>query len=151
MDVGVVPDWLVAKLRVRASSDKPLFVGVGRRADVDRYLAGVAQSTVEDVSFGPFDVEYSTHAGSAIPVRPATQSFWAASNVGTGERTVSWKLRHGSWRVVVMNADGSAGVATEAKVGASLHGALVVVIVALAFGIALAAGAFALVSRGRPR
>jgi hypothetical protein len=147
MDVGVMPDWLVAKLRIRATSDKPLFVGVGRRADVDRYLAGVAQSTVEDVSFGPFAVDYSTHRGSAVPARPATQSFWVASSTGTGEQTVSWKVRKGSWRVVVMNADGSPRVATDAKVGATLHGALVVVIVALALGLALAVGAFALVRR----
>jgi hypothetical protein len=147
MDVGVVPDWLVAKLRIRATSDKPLFVGVGRRTDVDAYLAGVARSTVEDVSFGPFAVEYSAHQGSTIPARPATQTFWTASSSGAGERTVSWKVRKGSWRVVVMNADGSAGVAADAKVGATLHGALVVVIAALALGLALAAGAFALVRR----
>src|SRR5712691_3536423 len=30
MHVGAFPDWLVARLRVRASSDKPLFVGIGR-------------------------------------------------------------------------------------------------------------------------
>jgi hypothetical protein len=147
MDVGVVPDWLVAKLRIRATSDKPLFVGVGRRTDVDGYLAGVARSTVEDVSFGPFAVEYSTQAGSAVPARPAAQTFWADSSSGTGEQTVSWKVRKGSWRVVVMNADGSPKVATDAKVGATLHGALVVVIVALALGLALAVGAFALVRR----
>jgi hypothetical protein len=48
-----------------------------------------------------------------------------------------------------MNADGSQGVATAAKVGATVHGALVLVIVALALGLALLAGAVALVMRGR--
>jgi hypothetical protein len=48
-----------------------------------------------------------------------------------------------------MNADGSQGVATDAKVGATVHGALVFVIVALALGLALLAGAVALVMRGR--
>jgi hypothetical protein len=149
MHVGAFPDWLVARLRVRASSDKPLFVGVGRRADVDRYLAGVAHSTIEDVSYGPFDVSYSSQAGTAIPGRPAAQQFWAASSTGAGRQTVSWRVRNGSWRVVVMNADGSQGVATDAKVGATVHGALVLVIVALALGLALLAGAVALVVRGR--
>jgi hypothetical protein len=148
MDVGVFPDWLVARLRVGASSDKPLFVGIGRRADVDRYLAGVAHSTIEDLNYGPFDVSYSDQAGSAIPARPAAQSFWDTSSTGAGRQTVSWKVRHGSWRVVVMNADGSKGVATEAKVGATVHGALVVVIVGLALGLALLAGGVALVARG---
>jgi hypothetical protein len=150
MHVGAFPDWLVARLRVRASSDKPLFVGIGRRADVDRYLAGVAHSTIEDVSYGPFDFSYSAQRGSAIPARPAAQRFWAASSSGAGRQTVSWKVRSGSWRVVVMNADGSRGVATEAKVGATLHGALAVVIAAFVLGLALLAGAAALVTRGRP-
>jgi hypothetical protein len=149
MHVGAFPDWLVARLRVRASSDKPLFVGIGRRADVDRYLAGVRRSTIEDVSYGPFDVSYSTQPGSAIPGRPAAQRFWTASSTGAGRQTVSWKVQNGSWRVVVMNADGSPGVATDAKVGATVHGALALVIVALALGLALVAGAVALVLRGR--
>jgi hypothetical protein len=149
MHVGALPDWFVARLRVKASSDKPLFVGVGRRADVDRYLAGVARSTIEDVSYGPFDVSYSTQRGSAIPARPAAQRFWAVSSTGAGRQTVSWKVRNGSWRVVVMNADGSKGVATDAKVGATVHGALALVIAALALGLALVAGAVALVTRRR--
>jgi hypothetical protein len=147
MHVGALPDWVVARLRVTASSDKPIFVGVGRRVDVDRYLAGVAHSTIEDVSYDPFDVSYSTQAGSATPAPPATQSFWIKSSAG--RQAVSWKLRSGSWRVVVMNADGSPGVATDAKVGASVQGALAIVIVALALGLALLAGAAALVLRGR--
>jgi hypothetical protein len=149
MHVGALPDWFVARLRVGASSDKPLFVGIARRADVDRYLAGVAHSTIEDVSYGPFDVSYSTHPGSAIPARPAAQSFWEVSSTGVGRQTVSWKLRNGSWRVVVMNADGSQGVATDAKVGATVHGALVLVIVGVALGLAFVAGGAALVLRRR--
>jgi hypothetical protein len=149
MDVGAFPDWLVARLRVKATSDKPLFVGVGPRADVDRYLAGVAHSTIDDVNYGPFDVSYSTQRGSAVPARPATQRFWVASSTGAGGQTVSWKVQNGSWRIVVMNADGSPSVATDAKVGATLHGAFVVVIVLLALGLALVAGAVALVGRRR--
>jgi hypothetical protein len=48
-----------------------------------------------------------------------------------------------------MNADASAGVHAEAKVGATLHGALVVVLAALAAGLALLGLAVALVVRGR--
>jgi hypothetical protein len=149
MHVGTFPDWLVARARVEATSDEPLFVGIGRRVDVDRYLAGVAHSTIEDVSYGPFDVSYRAETGSAIPPRPAAQAFWVASSTGAGRQTVSWKLRQGSWRVVVMNADASRGVATEAKVGATMHGALAVVIVLLALGLVLVAGAVALVVRHR--
>jgi hypothetical protein len=150
MHVGAFPDWLVARLRVKATSDKPIFVGVGRRADVDRYLAGVAHSTIEDVNYGSFDISYSAQPGSAIPARPAAQTFWVASSTGAGRQAVMWKVQNGSWRVVVMNADGSPRVATDAKVGATVHGALALVIAALALGLALLAGAAALDVRRRP-
>jgi hypothetical protein len=147
LDVDGVPDWLVAKIRVAASSDgnRPLFVGVGRRDDVDRYLAGVARSTVEDVNFDPFDASYSSTVGTAVPARPAAQTFWVQSKVGTGTQTVSWKISNGKWRVVVMNADGSPRVIADAKVGATIRGALAITITLLAVGLALAVAAVALV------
>jgi hypothetical protein len=147
LDVGSVPDWLVAKLRVAASSDggRPLFVGVGRKTDVDRYLAGVAHSTLEDVNYDPFDPTYSSTPGTVVPGRPAAQTFWVEKKVGSGTETVSWKIRNGHWRVVVMNADGSAGVVTDAKVGASIRGALAIAFSLLGVGIALAALALTLV------
>src|SRR5690242_18122412 len=109
LDVDGVPDWLVSHVRISAASEdsRPLFVGVARQADVDRYLAGVSRSTVEDVNFDPFRATYSTSRGSAVPAAPEAQTFWAESKVGTGKQTVSWRIRNGNWRVVVMNADGS--------------------------------------------
>ena len=46
---------------------------------------------------------------------PAAQRFWVASS--TGGRTLDWKVRGGEWRVVMMNADGSANVRVAAKAG----------------------------------
>jgi len=149
MDVDELPSWLVAKLRVKATSDKPLFVGVAPRADVDRYLAGVRHSTVEDVNFGPFEVDYSSQPGTRTPNRPAQQTFWINSSTGAGQQSVAWKIKNGSYRFVVMNADGSAGVHADAKVGATLHGALVVVLAALAAGLALLGLAVTLIVRSR--
>jgi hypothetical protein len=149
MDVDEFPSWLVAKLRVKASSDKPLFVGVAPRADVDRYLAGVAHSTVEDVNFSPFEADYSSQPGTKAPARPAQQTFWVSSSTGAGKQSVTWNIKDGSYRFVVMNADGSPGVHAEAKVGATLHGAIIVVLAALAAGLALLALAIVLVVRGR--
>jgi hypothetical protein len=141
LDVDGVPDWLVSHVRITASSGskQPLFVGVARTADVDRYLAGVAHSTVEDVNFDPFDAAYSSSSGSAVPAPPASQTFWAESKIGAGKQTVSWRIRNGSWRVVVMNADGSPRVVADAKAGASVRGALAIVISVLGAGLGLAA------------
>src|SRR4051812_8461990 len=133
------PDWLIGKIRVTTSSSDgaATFVGVARKADVDRYLAGVARSTVEDLNFSPFDVAYGKVAGSAVPGPPAAQRFWAASAEGTGKQSISWNIRDGHWRFVVMNADGSAGVTAEAKVGASIAHGLVYALVLLGIGLAL--------------
>ena len=142
LDADGIPDWLVAKARITASSANGhrLFVGVGRRTDVDRYLAGVAHSTVEDVNFGPFQATYSSAAGSVVPGRPAAQTFWVKS----GAQAATWKIRNGHWRVVVMNADASPGVAADAKVAVTIRGALPIALALLGAGLALAAGAVAL-------
>jgi len=147
LDADGIPNWLVAKARITASSDsgRPLFVGVARTADVDRYLAGVAHSTVEDVNFGPFDATYSTAGGTVVPPRPASQTFWAKS----GTPTASWKIRNGHWRVVVMNADASPGVVADAKVGVTIRGALPIAFSLLGVGLALAAAAVAIGVGGR--
>ena len=146
LDADGIPDWLVAKLRVAASSgdNRPLFVGVARRADVDRYLAGASYTTVEDVNFDPFEATYSSTSGKAAPGRPSEQTFWATKKVGTGTHAVTWKIRNGHWRVVVMNADASPHVVADAKVGTSFRGELAVAFSLLGVGLALAAGAVAL-------
>jgi hypothetical protein len=146
LDVGQIPDWLVAKVRVAASSadGKPIFVGVARRADVDRYLAGVAHSTLEDVNFDPFAPTYARTDGHVVPARPAAQRFWVESKVGTDPQTVSWKIRSGHWRVVVMNADASPRVAANAKVGTWIRGELPIAISLLGVGLLLGGGALAL-------
>ena len=146
LDVDQIPDWLVAKVRVRASSanGKPLFVGVAKRADVDRYLAGVAHSTLDDVNFGPFDPTYTTTSGQRVPTRPAAEHFWVESKTGTGTQSVSWKIRNGHWRVVVMNADASPNVVADAKVGTWIRGAVAIAISLLGVGIVLAAAALAI-------
>jgi hypothetical protein len=145
LDADGIPNWLVAKARLTASSEdgRPLFVGVARRADVDRYLANVAHSTVEDVNFAPFTATYSSVGGTVVPAPPASQSFWARSNVGDGQ-PLSWNLRNGSWRLVVMNPDSSAHVVTDAKAGLTIRGVLPIALSALAVGLALAAAALAL-------
>src|SRR5581483_9507620 len=76
MNVDEFPNWLVAKIRVQASSHKPLFVGVAR-------------PTLQDVNYGPFDAEYTTTAGAKTPAPPARQSFWTASSTGSGKQSVA--------------------------------------------------------------
>jgi hypothetical protein len=118
----VVSHDLFGTVRLRAHSrdGKPLFVGIARTADVDRYLAGSAHTTVTDVDTSPFDVTYRDSAGGRRPLSPAAQDFWAAKATGDGTQTVSWDVEDGNWSVVVMNADGSANVDAGVSAGAEL-------------------------------
>lgn len=49
---------------------------------------------------------------------PTAKHLWAARAVGSGTQTLSWSPRNGDWRIVVMNANGSAGVRADLAVGA---------------------------------
>jgi hypothetical protein len=119
LDVNGVPGSF-GKIRVDvdARNGKPVFAGIAHTRDVDAYLRGSAHATLTDVDFDPFDPTYRTAGGTATPARPADQGFWAATSDGT--KPLDWKVKGGNWSVVVMNADGSAGVDARVSAGASL-------------------------------
>ena len=112
----------LATVRVTAGAPGggPVFVGIGRAADVDRYLAGVPRSVVEGVELHPFRATYTRIGGVRAPPPPAGRAFWAASASGPGVQRVAWEVQGGTWSVVVMNADASPGVAVRASVGAKI-------------------------------
>ena len=114
--LGSVGEDIAGRIRIRVAPDggTPTFVGVARSDDVDRYLAGVGHTDVTDFD----DVELRDHEGGAPRSAPQQQTFWTASSTGPGERSLSWKVREGDWRVVVMNADATAGVRAGLRVGA---------------------------------
>ena len=115
------PDWattdFLGTVRIRSESDRPVFVGIAREADVAEYLDGVEHVVVTELGEEP---EYSERQGGPPEGRPADQTFWAASATGAGEQTLEWEPEDGSWNVVVMNADGSRGVAAELSIGGEL-------------------------------
>jgi hypothetical protein len=116
------PDWawndLVGTVRIRSTSDRPVFLGIGPEADVQGYLGGVAHEVVGDLSDDPG--EYDTRPGGAPASPPGRQTFWAASARGSGDVTLDWEPENGRWAVVVMNADGSRLVDATLDVGAEL-------------------------------
>jgi len=108
------------RLRARSLSGKPIFVGIGPTDAVERYLRGVAHTTVTDISTDPFRADVAERRGSRRPRPPATRGFWAAWGQGDGRRSVTWTVKDGSWSAVLMNADGSAGVGAAVSAGARL-------------------------------
>ncbi|MCQ1946906.1 DUF4389 domain-containing protein [Arthrobacter sp. zg-Y1116] len=108
----------VGRVQVRGTDpDGELFIGIASKADVDRYLAGVAHSELGDVTFDPFSAQYEESPGAAAPAPPGEQDFWSASSAGTGTQELEWPLQEGEWTVVVMNADASPGVTADLQVG----------------------------------
>jgi hypothetical protein len=111
------------KIEAQSNDGKPLFVGIGRTSDVERYLDGVPHATVHDVEDGPFDsfhADTTRHAGNRHPVAPEHAGIWAASSEGSGKQATDVDFREGDWSVVVMNADGSLGVDADVSAGANL-------------------------------
>lgn len=118
-DVPAVFDDMVT-LRVRATStavDGEVFIGVAPQADVDRYLSGVAHDVVTDLETDPFRATTRSVTGTVSPSAPGAQTFWVTSTSGTGEQELRWHPGDTDWTVVVMNADGSRHVVTQADVG----------------------------------
>ena len=117
--------WADLRVRAERPDGRPVFVGVGRRADVTRYLAGVPHTIVTDIDIDPFRATYSPRPGRRAPLPPARQPFWAAQASGPGQQTLTWGVDDGDWQVVAMNADGSGPVLVERLPGGEdLLGAL---------------------------
>jgi hypothetical protein len=110
---------MLDEVRIRVTPtgpDSELFVGIGRSADVDRYLAGVNHTVITEF----FGDEVDTVSGSTSVSAPGTQGFWVASTTGHGSQTLVWDPADGSWSVVVMNADGRPGIDIGGDLGARL-------------------------------
>ena len=135
------------KVRIRGESPagKTLFIGIGPQGEVARYLGSVAHANVQDLDFDPFRVTYLPVTGGVPQAPPTEESFWAASAAGQGRQTATWKVREGDWSVVLMNADGSRGVAADVDLGAKLSFLLWVAIGLFIGGVLVVGGSTALI------
>jgi hypothetical protein len=118
---GDGPSWLygptvfgTARVRATSQNAQPVFIGIARTSDLDRYLAGTGYATIQHLASD----EVTTHVGGAQSVPPTRVSIWAASTQGSGPQTLLWKPRRGDWSIVLMNADASPGVALHGSLGA---------------------------------
>ena len=137
---GTSGDWFVNRdlidtVKLRTTSTRPVFIGIGPEHAVNTYLAGVAHATGH--SLGTPNADYRTHQGSAPNAPPTSQTFWAASATGAGTQTLGWHPQPGNWRIVLMNANGSAGVSSDVSIGARMPHLLTIAIAAAAAGLLL--------------
>ncbi len=148
-------DWILSEnvlgdVRVRAANAESgeVFVGIGRTSDVESYLGGVEHDEVTDIDFDPFSAEYRRLPGGEPAAPPTEQTFWVASAAGTGTQTAAWEPESGDWTLVVMNPDGSRGVAVDLSLGAKAPVLLWLAIGLLIAGALLLGGGVTLIVFG---
>src|SRR2546423_9004262 len=88
------------RVKISADSvrgDKNVFVGVGPKAQVDRYLAGAPIDKGNDFEVDPWSLDKTRRKGTSKPQPPATQSFWVAKSAGSTP-PIDRKVRDGNYR-----------------------------------------------------
>jgi hypothetical protein len=126
------------KITVTALGGAPVFVGVGQSADVDRYLAGVGHATIASgTTMNRVGRLTTVTPGGPPSAAPDGAMSWAHSASGTGTQTLTFRVEPGTWSLLVMNADGSGGVAADVALGAKFPGVTGFAGVTIAVGAAL--------------
>jgi hypothetical protein len=147
-----VPQWVIDELigtvRIRSESDQAVFVGIAPKPVAAAYLAGVRRAVVTDIARDP---EYSPRPGGAPSSPPGEQTFWVASTSGAGNQVLDWKVEDGKWIVVAMNADGSAGVTADLRIGAEVDSLVWIGVGLLLAGLLFGLAAAGLIYAGIPK
>ncbi|WP_153503867.1 DUF4389 domain-containing protein [Cumulibacter manganitolerans] len=127
-------DWsmeeVVGSIRLEVTATDPgvpLFIGVARAEDARRYLRDVGYSELDRLGprFGDGRsdrLRTTDHSGGAPGSPPAEAGIWVESSSGTGTQALTWRASEGDWMVVVMRADGTAGINAQARAGATVPG-----------------------------
>ena len=149
LELGDIPSgddfWASLKITAERPDGGPIFLGVGPRAQVQRFLAGVPHAVITDLDFDPFRATYSPQLGRRLPEPPGGEAFWAARASGPGEQTLTWDVEDGNWQIVAMNPDGSPRVAVDASAGVKISWLLGLTIGALVLGVLLLGGGVTMV------
>ncbi len=118
-------DWWPAELfdvrfQMEATGGVPIFFGIGPTDEVEAYLDGVGQSRVVRLGDRGREVTYRAIEGGAPSTPPGEQSFWVLGASTSDQQTLTWEVIQGDWSMVIMNADGSAGVTADIEFGANI-------------------------------
>ncbi|MFC1866448.1 YciC family protein, partial [Chloroflexota bacterium] len=114
---------------------KQIFIGIAKESDVNSYFSGVEYDEVINLNIHPYVVDYENRSGSVVPGAPTSQTFWTESVYGAGNQTLELELESGSYSLVIMNEDGSAGIDVDVILGAKVP-------LLLGIGIGLLVGGF---------
>ena len=115
--------WPAGLLDVRFEMEvdgTPVFFGIGPSDEVEDYLGDVARSQVVRLGVRAEEITYRDVGGGAPATAPGEQTFWVLAATTSDGQTLTWEVERGDWSIVVMNADGSAGIAADIRFGARL-------------------------------
>ncbi len=156
-----VLDWMgiATAFGVEASNNDPskqIFLGIAEESDVESYLDDVTydEMTLADGCCLSFRPSYTTHAGTSQPGAPASQDFWSVRALGDGTQAIEWETEVGSYSIVLMNGDGSAGLDLDAVFKVKVPDSLFAISLGLLVGgiLALLLGTFMIIwAVRRPR
>jgi hypothetical protein len=126
IDLATGADWVplsaalgTARAQVTAADPATeIFVGIAPADEGTAYLGDVGRSVVDDLGTTANDERFVPGGPPSGP--PEDQDFWVAQASGSGTQQLDWEPAEGDWLFVVMNADASAGVAIDARVGATV-------------------------------
>ena len=115
-DAGTRAGKIRLRIRAERTDGGSVFVGIARDEVIEDFIQGGSFATIRDLEFGPFDYR-SVSLGGRRDLPIPDPDVFTVSAAGEGEQTVEWPIQAGSWRAIIMNADGSAGVDVEANFG----------------------------------
>lgn len=139
--------WLdndVATFRLEATSadGTPVFVGLAPSRDLAAYLAGTSYDRITGIQADPFRYSLDRRGTEgALTELPTDQTFWTAEATGSGTQQLEWDVTPGTYTVVVMNADASAGVDVQVQAAGRFA-----FLTPIAVGLAVAGGLLLLVA-----
>jgi hypothetical protein len=92
------------------SPGKELFIGSASQEDARSFLTGVEYDEITGLWILPAHADYQRFNGDTLPVDPVSQDFWIDTISGKGTKELIWDPEHDNTSLVIMNADGSAGL-----------------------------------------
>ena len=154
-----VPSWVFDRLQVDVrvsaqplASGKTVFLGIAPASSLSAYLGGVAHDQVVGITDpranGQRAAVLRSTPGAARAPAPTSQTFWTASATGAGQQQLSWRVTGGQWAAVIMNADGSSGVAVSSTIGVRAGFLLPLALLMVGLGLLISGGAVALIIIG---
>lgn len=114
-------DLATVRLSARSADASAVFIGIAPSADVAGYLGSASYDEISDLRTDPFDYSLTRRGtGGDLSAAPTDQGFWTAQSSGPGTQALTWDLEPGTYTAVVMNVDGSPGVAVDLSAGGRL-------------------------------